>query len=88
MDSLSNTSNSGFDYHSKSDEASNSLFSHFISQTANKYSGSGEHFDLWSIDENREYTPAEILDWETQNYDEEDILQFNSPHLADNEEQK
>lgn len=39
-------------------------------------------------DENREYTPGEILDWETQIYNDEDILKLENDKVVDENEEK
>lgn len=39
-------------------------------------------------DENREYTPAEVLDWETQIYSEEDLAKLENDQVLDENEEK
>ena len=51
---------------SRSDQASNSPFEVAVFASPAKLSNSNEQSDSACLDEAREYTPEEVLEWETQ----------------------
>lgn len=73
----------------KSDEASSAAFDMSILKLTNELSASNENFDSNVIDETREYTPAEVLEWETELYTEEHLATERGASVNDdNEEEK
>ena len=78
MDSLSNTSNSAYDNDSKSEVATNTLFDMSLDHAQGEFSSSNEYPEILSYDENHIFLPSEILEWETQNYNEEDLTNFRA----------
>lgn len=72
----------------KSDQASNCPFDTPVLPGSNHLSNSNDNFDSHMFDENREYTPAEVLDWETEIYKEEDLPLLQSSSFNDENEEK
>lgn len=85
LDSSSKTANQ----QSKSDQASNLALEVGIAPPIAVLSNSNENNDISLIEEDRDYIPSEVLEWETQIYTEEDLIAYQNNLSRDEmEEQK
>jgi hypothetical protein len=85
LDSSSKTANQ----QSKSDQASNLALEVGIVTPIAVLSNSNENIDFSLIEEDRDYGPSEVLEWETQIYTEEDLMAYQNNLSKDEmEEQK
>jgi hypothetical protein len=74
---------------SRSDEALNSAFEASIALPSAILSDSNENNDLSLIEEDSEYSPSDVLDWETQIYTDENLMAYQNKMGKDEvEEQK